>query len=129
MTDEHWINAPKTLAEVESAFLRYEAALTGNDIDVLDELFWNDTRTVRYGATENLVGYAAIQSFRQGRSPIGLMRSLRNTVITTFGDRFATTSTEFVREGDSRIGRQMQTWVRQPEGWRITAAHVSFLSD
>ena len=129
MTDEHWINAPKTLAEVESAFLRYEAALTGNDIDVLDELFWNDTRTVRYGATENLVGYAAIQSFRQGRSPIGLMRSLGNTVITTFGDRFATTSTEFVREGDSRIGRQMQTWVRQPEGWRITAAHVSFLSD
>ena len=129
MTDEHWINAPKTLAEVESAFLRYEAALTGNDIDVRDELFWNDTRTVRYGATENLVGYAAIQSFRQGRSPIGLMRSLGNTVITTFGDRFATTSTEFVREGDSRIGRQMQTWVRQPEGWRITAAHVSFLSD
>ena len=129
MTDDHWINAPESLAEVKSAFLRYEAALTGNDIAVLDELFWNAPQTVRYGATENLVGYAAIQSFRQGRSPKGLMRSLRNTVITTFGDCFATTSTEFVREGDPRVGRQTQTWVRQPEGWRITAAHVSLLSD
>jgi Protein of unknown function (DUF3225) len=123
------INTPAVLAEVEAAFLRYEKALTGNDVAVLDELFWDNPQTVRYGATENLVGYEAIQSFRKGRSPNGLMRNLRNTTITTFGDSFATASTEFVRDGDSRIGRQMQTWVRQPQGWRIVAAHISLLTD
>lgn len=123
------INTPTVLAEVEAAFLRYEKALTGNDVAVLDELFWNNPQTVRYGATENLVGYEAIQSFRKGRSPKGLMRNLRNTTITTFGYSFATASTEFVRDGDSRIGRQMQTWVRQPQGWRIVAAHISLLTD
>ena len=123
------INTPTVLAEVEAAFLRYEKALTGNDVAVLDELFWNNPQTVRYGATENLVGYEAIQSFRKGRSPKGLMRNLRNTTITTFGDSFATASTEFVRDGDSRIGRQMQTWVRQPQGWCIVAAHISLLTD
>ena len=129
MTEGLVINAPETLAEVEAAFVLYEAALTGNDVTVLDELFWNSRRTVRYGVTENLVGYEAIQSFRKGRSPLGLMRNLRNTVITTFGDSFAITSTEFVRDGESRIGRQMQTWARLSEGWRIVAAHVSLLMD
>ena len=121
------INEPAVYAEVEAAFRRYEAALTGNDVQVLDELFWNNPRTVRYGATENLVGYAAIQNFRKGRSPKGLMRGLENTVITTFGDSFATASTEFSRPGEPRTGRQMQTWLRTPEGWRIVAAHVSLI--
>lgn len=129
MTEQARINDPATLAEVEAVFARYEAALTGNDVAVLDELFWDSPHTVRYGATENLVGYRAIQDFRLGRSPKGLMRELRNTVITTFGDSFATASTEFVRAGDARIGRQMQTWVRMPQGWRVVAAHVSYLAE
>ncbi len=33
------INDPSTLAEVTAAFERYEAALVGNDIAVLDTLF------------------------------------------------------------------------------------------
>ncbi len=127
MQEDLAINDPVVYAEVESAFHRYEAALTGNDVQVLDELFWNDSRTVRYGAKENLVGYEAIQAFRKGRSPKGLMRTLKNTVITTFGNNFATASTEFVRPEEPRIGRQMQTWLRTPAGWRIVAAHVSLM--
>lgn len=121
------INLPKVRAEVEAAFARYEAALTGNDVAVLDELFCDSPHTVRYGATENLYGYAEIQAFRQARPSKGLMRRLRNTVITTYGEDFATACTEFTREGVARIGRQTQTWVRMPEGWRVVAAHVSWM--
>jgi hypothetical protein len=122
---QYEINLPDVVAEVTAAFRRYEAALTGNDLAVLDELFWNSEHTVRYGATENLVGYEAIQAFRSTRPAKGLARDLRTTVITTFGRDYATANTEFARIGESRIGRQSHTWLRLPEGWRVVAAHVS----
>ncbi|MDO6387829.1 oxalurate catabolism protein HpxZ [Uliginosibacterium sp. 31-12] len=121
------INLPHVLAEVRAAFARYEAALTGNAVAVLDELFWRSPHTVRYGASENLYGYAAIQAFRAARPAQGLARHLRNTVITTYGEDFATACTEFTREGVARVGRQTQTWLRLPEGWRVVAAHVSWM--
>jgi hypothetical protein len=123
------INRPDVLAEMQAAFARYEDALVNNRIDVLDELFWNSERTVRYGVAENLVGIEAIRAFRIGRSPIGLQRTLHNTVITTFGDDFATAMTEYHRVGGTRIGRQSQTWVKLPEGWRVVAAHVSLMQE
>lgn len=126
MTDK--INRPSVLAEVTDAFYRYEQALTGNDIDVLDELFWHDERTVRLGAGENLYGIEAIRAFRAARPSQGLARQLRNTVITTFGDDYAVCSTEFTREGTEKIGRQQQTWVKLPQGWRIVAAQVSLIT-
>jgi hypothetical protein len=119
------INKPQILAEVTAAFRRYEAALVGNDIAILDELFWDSRHTLRYGIGENLHGHDAIAGFRAARSPLGLARELRNTVITTFGDAFAVANTEFLRNGGE--GRQSQAWVRMPEGWRIVAAHVSWL--
>jgi len=122
------INIPEVLTEVHAVFERYEDALVNNKVEVLDELFWDSPHTVRYGATENLVGYAQIQAFRAGRSPKGLARSLGHTVITTYGRDCATAMTEFQREGSAAIGRQSQTWVRMPEGWRVVAAHVSFLA-
>jgi hypothetical protein len=133
----HAINLPGPLAEMREAFAAYEGALVGNDVAVLDLLFWNSPHTLRYGVTENLHGYAAIAAFRAGRSPAGLARSLRNTVITTFGEAMATANTEFVREGSTRTGRQSQTWVKFPiaevgeayRGWRIVAAHVSLLTE
>ena len=121
------INIPEVLEQVSEAFARYEAALTGNDVDVLDELFWNSPQTIRYGAAENLYGYDEIEAFRAGRSPKGLDRTLSRTVITTFGRDTATAMTLFERQGSERIGRQSQTWIRQPEGWRIVAAHVSII--
>lgn len=125
MTPE--INLPDVLLEMQAVFDRYEDALVHNKVEVLDELFWDSPTTVRYGATENLVGYAAIQAFRAGRAATGLARTLQNTVLTTYGRSFATAQTEFVREGSTAIGRQSQTWVRFPQGWRVVAAHVSLL--
>ncbi len=119
------INLPDVLAELEAVFARYEHALVNNQIDVLDELFWASARTVRYGGGENLVGIEAIRAFRIARPAVGLQRSLHNTVLTTFGRDLGTASTEFRREGSDKPGRQMQTWVRFQEGWRVVAAHVS----
>jgi hypothetical protein len=128
------INLPDVLAEVGAVFARYEAALVSNDVEALDGFFWPSPATVRYGAGENLIGIEAIRRFRAGRSATGLARTLRNTVITTFGRDHATAMTEFIRaafEYDghlTRIGRQSQTWVRLAEGWRVVAAHVSVLA-
>lgn len=121
------INLPKVVREVSAAFARYEQALVSNDVAVLDELFWNDALTLRFGLSENLYGYPAIQAFRAGRLSQGLARELFNTVITTYGHDFATANTEFRRAGSTRTGRQSQTWMRTPEGWRVVSAHVSLL--
>jgi hypothetical protein len=125
---QHAVNLPDVLAEVTAAFMRYEAALTGNDVAVLDELFWASPHTVRYGAGENLYGTEAIRAFRMARPSKGLARALRNTVITTYGRDYATANTEFTRDGTAAIGRQSHTWLRLPQGWRIVAAHVSSMS-
>jgi hypothetical protein len=122
------INLPHVLAEMEVAFARYEDALVNNKVDVLDELFWNSPQTLRYGIGENLYGFEAIQAFRASRPSQGLQRTCMNTVITTYGEDFATANTEFQRDGVARSGRQSQTWMRTPDGWRVVAAHVSLLS-
>lgn len=122
------INDAAVLAEVEAAFARYEEALIGNDVETLEMLFWDDARTIRYGAGENLYGMDEIRAFRRARSPIGLARRLDRTVITTYGRDFATANTLFHRDGaPGRIGRQSQSWARLPEGWRIVSAHVSLI--
>ena len=101
-----------------------------NDVAALNAIFRNDPRTIRYGGDENLYGYAEIEAFRAARSPVGLARTLSNTVITTYGRDFAVASTLFHRASvPGKIGRQMQTWVRFPEGWRVVAAHVSFIDE
>jgi Protein of unknown function (DUF3225) len=122
------INLPAVVAEVTAVFERYEAALVGNDVAVLDELFWDSPFTLRYGATENLYGHDAIRAFRAGRPAQGLARELTRTVITTYGYDFATANTEFQRAGSDKNGRQSQTWMRTPAGWRVVAAHVSLIA-
>jgi hypothetical protein len=121
------INLRDVLAEVQQAFSRYEDALVHNKVAVLDELFWTSEHTVRYGGAENLVGIEAIRAFRAARPSQGLDRTLQHTVITTFGRDFASAMTEFRRVGSDKLGRQSQTWVRRPEGWRVVAAHVSLI--
>ncbi len=124
------IDLPDVVAEVTEAFRRYEQALVSNDVETLDALFRDDARTVRYGGTENLYGYAEIKAFRAGRSPAGLMRRLAKTVITAYGRDCAVASTLFYRDSaPNKVGRQMQTWIRFPEGWRVVAAHVSVIED
>jgi hypothetical protein len=120
------VNIPEIHAEVSAAFARYEQALVTNDVAVLDELFWDSPHTLRYGAGENLHGYAEIKAFRAARPSAGLARTLERTVITTYGRDFATANTIF-RRGD-KVGRQSQSWVRIPGlGWRVVAAHVSMM--
>jgi hypothetical protein len=124
------VDLPEVLAEVTAQFARYEQALVSNDVAVLDELFRADPRTLRYGIGENLYGYEAIMAFRAARSPVGLNRRTEKTVITTYGRDTAVASTLFYRDMlPGRVGRQMQTWVRFPEGWRIVAAHVSIIDE
>ncbi|MGA9252348.1 MAG: oxalurate catabolism protein HpxZ [Roseobacter sp.] len=121
------INIPEVLEEVTEAFNAYEAALTGNEVETLDALFWTSPQVIRFGATENLYGHDEILAFRKSRPSKGLDRTLRNTVITTFGQDFATANTEFLRPGSEKIGRQSHSWARLPAGWRIVAAHVSHM--
>jgi hypothetical protein len=122
------IDLPDVVAEVTAEFQKYEKALVSNDVATLDAIFRDDPRTIRYGATENLYGYSEIMAFRAARSPVALGRTLSQTVITTYGRDFAVASTLYDRpSAGGRIGRQMQTWVRFPEGWRVVAAHVSLM--
>ncbi|MDO9401365.1 MAG: oxalurate catabolism protein HpxZ [Polaromonas sp.] len=122
------INLPDVLAEVLAVCERYEQALVGNDVAVLDELFWRSPHTLRYGATEDLYGYDAICAFRAARPAQGLARTVLKNVVTTYGRDFATCNLEFQRAGGSKTGRQSQTWMRTPEGWRVVCAHVSLLA-
>ncbi len=124
------IDLPDVVAEVTAASARYEAALVGNDVATLDELFRVDPRTLRYGIGENLYGHAEIAGFRAARSPAGLARTLSRTVVTAYGRDTALASTLFHRPtAPGKVGRQMQTWVRFAEGWRIVAAHVSVIDE
>jgi hypothetical protein len=124
------IDMPDVVAEVRGAFDRYEQALVSNDVETLDALFRDDPRTVRFGGTENLFGYDQIKAFRAARSPADLARTLANTVVTTYGRDLAIVSTLFHRATmPGKVGRQMQTWVRFPDGWFVVAAHVSVIGE
>ena len=119
------INKPEVVAVVRSTFDAYETALMANDTATLDALFWDHPAVIRYGVAEVLKGKAAISAFRRNRALADLDRKLTDVVITTYGDDLATAFCEYRRTGSGRRGRQSQTWVRTPEGWRIAAAHVS----
>jgi hypothetical protein len=124
------IDRPDVVAEVTAEFERYERALMANDVPALNAFFRVDPRTIRYGAAEILHGHAEISAFRTARSPVGLARTLSRTVITAYGRDCAVASTLYHRPSSpGKIGRQMQTWLRLPEGWRIVAAHVSMIDD
>jgi hypothetical protein len=122
------VDIPEIKAELQAAFDTYERALVSNDVAVLDELFQNDPRTIRYGIAENLYGYGEIAAFRAARPAQGLTRSLERTQITTYGEGFGIAMTLF-RRAPGKIGRQSQTWVRTLNGWRIVAAHVSLIDE
>jgi len=124
------VDDPETHAELEAMFAAYERALVTNDVAALDGFFVDSPEGIRYGVTENLYGIEEIRAFRAARSPVGLGRSLERTQITTYGRDLGIAATLFRRENaPGRIGRQMQTWVRFPQGWRIVAAHISVIDE
>jgi hypothetical protein len=119
------VNIPEVVAEVTEAFMLYEKALTTNDVDMIDTLFWNSPHTLRYGPNGTLLSHAALSAFRRGRKITGVDRTLKNTVITTFGSDFAVANTESDKPNSPISSRQSQTWIRMADGWRIVSAHVS----
>jgi hypothetical protein len=118
------VNRPEVVAELRAVFDRYEAALVGNDVDLLDELFWASPLTVRYGLADVQHGAEEVARFRRGLARQTAPRELHDTVVRTFGTDAGVVATCFTLE-DGREGRQSQTWVRFPPGWRVVAAHVS----
>ncbi|MDF2114227.1 oxalurate catabolism protein HpxZ [Roseiarcaceae bacterium H3SJ34-1] len=117
-------NHPDVVAEVKTAFQRYNEAIETGDVDTLNALFWNSPLTVRFGPTEHLFGYGEISTFRAGTWKRGPARVIERLAITALGKDVATTNALF-RLANGKITRQSQTWARVPEGWRIVAAHVS----
>jgi hypothetical protein len=124
------VDDPKVHAEVSSLFEAYEQALVTNDVEALDGFFLESDKAIRYGGGENLYGIDAIRAFRSARSPVGLMRERERPQVTTYGQDLAIAATLFRRaSAPGKIGRQMQTWVRFAQGWRIVAAHVSLIDE
>lgn len=122
------IDDPAVVAEVRAVFDRYEAALMANDTPVLDEIFWADPRTVRFGIAEILYGHDAIRAFRASVTAYA-QRTQRQVRITTFGQDFACTHLEYERVGTGLVGRETKIMARLPgQGWRVVSAHVSLLA-
>jgi len=124
------INDSEVVAELAAVYPEYETALVNNDIETMQRLFWASPYVVRFGATENLHGIGEITAFRAARPAANLARRITRLDISTFGRDFGCVHIEFERDKDGGVvrGRQSQTWVRLPEGWRVVAAHVSLLS-
>jgi hypothetical protein len=121
------IDDPDVLAELRVLYDRYETALMTNDLGTLDAMFWQSQQVVRLGIGENLYGIDEIAAFRAQRPGGSPPRTVRRITVTSFGNDFGTVNVEFQREGGGPIGRQSQSWVRLPEGWRIVSAHVSLM--
>ena len=119
---------PETLAEISAIFFAYEKALLENDSATLDAMFLQSCMTVRYGVAEVQYGIDEVRSFRAVQRPFE--RTLSRTLITTYGRDMAVASTLFHRpDFPGQVGRQMQTWIRTTDGWKVAAAHVSMMDE
>jgi len=123
------VNDPAVVAEVTDLYLKYEEALTNNNLEVMDSLFWDTPEVVRFGLAENLYGVEEIRNFRASRSNPKIERKISNLKVVTFGKDKATVTLEFHRiiNNVERFGRQSQTWYKFPQGWKVVSAHVSLL--
>jgi Protein of unknown function (DUF3225) len=116
---------PEVVAEVAAAFAAYEAALADNDADEIVGFFHESPDTVRFGLSDHQVGVEEQRQWRSRQPPLPAGRRLCDTRVSTFGADFAVVTTFFGYPGSPVTGRQSQTWVRLPAGWRIVSAHVS----
>ncbi|WP_127504590.1 AtzH-like domain-containing protein [Actinoplanes solisilvae] len=114
---------PEVLIEVAAAFEAYEKALVANDVEAMLGFFAEGT--VRYGIADQQVGLDEQRAWRLAQPPLPPGRRLKDTIIQSYGNGVALVNTLFCYPGGEVLGRQSQTWVRLPHGWRIVAAHVS----
>ncbi len=122
------IDRPEVVAEARAVLDRYERALMQNDAAVLDEIFWADPRTVRFGITELLFGHDAIRAFRAGIKAYAARVQTR-VQITTYGTDVAVTNLVYERTGSGQVGRETKIMARFPDGWHVVSAHVSLLAE
>jgi hypothetical protein len=118
---------PEVVAEVTRAFEQYERALVDGDVAVMTELFWDDPRCVRFGVADRQQGADEIEAWRRTYPSVPPGRKLHDTRVLAVDDRTAVVTTLIGYPDRGIEGRQSQTWVRLPEGWRIVEAHVSEL--
>ncbi|MEU1587075.1 AtzH-like domain-containing protein [Micromonospora sp. NPDC005710] len=119
------IDRTDVVAEVAAAFADYERALADGDADLICGYFWDSERTVRFGLADHQYGLEEQRKWRAAQPPLPAGRQLVDTIVTAFGPDLAVVTTRFGDAGTAATGRQTQTWVRLPVGWRIVTAHVS----
>ncbi|MEN3269415.1 AtzH-like domain-containing protein [Pseudonocardia sp.] len=118
---------PQVVDEVTRVFEQYERALVDGDVAVMTELFWDDPRCVRFGVADRQQGADEIEAWRRTHPSVPPGRKLHDTRVLAVDDRTAVVTTLIGYPDRAIEGRQSQTWVRLPEGWRIVEAHVSEL--
>jgi len=97
------IDLPEIRAEVEAAFARYEAALTGNDVAALTHWFWTGAQTIRYGIARTSTAPPRSPPPRRPL-PAGLARTLSDaTPDHHYGRDMAVAATLFHR--GNRLGQ------------------------
>ena len=121
------IDRPDVVEQARALLDRYERALMANDTPTLDEIFWADPRTIRFGITETLFGHDAIRAFRASIKAYA-QRTQKRVAITTFGTDLAVTNLIYERNGSGAIGRETKIMARFPGAWHVVSAHVSLLA-
>ena len=106
------INHTEVVSEVTAIFLDYESALMANDVEALNNFFWDSTATTRYGIADKQLGHAALVAYRKGVPAPDFTRTLHDVRITAFGPDMAIAMCEFKRSDTALHGFQTQTWVR-----------------
>ncbi len=124
------INDPETVAELAAIYPQYETALVNNDIETMQRLFWASPMWCALAPPRTCTESKRSLPFaphgrRPTRAPHHPSRHFRPLAGTSAACIWSSSET---RDGGVVRGRQSQTWVRLPEGWRVVAAHVSLLS-
>nr|WP_281373336.1 AtzH-like domain-containing protein [Kineococcus aurantiacus] len=106
-----------------AAAARYEDALRRDDVSALDDLFAPGAQTLRAEGGSALVGSTHVAAFRRrrGGAPPRWLRRVHLRVVSP-DDALTVSETERL---DGGSGLQTQLWHRGPDGWQVTAAHVS----
>lgn len=120
-------SATGTVAEEEvlACFTAYEQALSAGDVAAMDSWFADDTRTTRFGVADEQWGADEVRSWRRLAPRVPAGRRLSETRVDLWTEDLAVVTTLFRYPASSTLGRQSQTWLRTPDGWRVIHAHVS----
>ncbi|MEV6299829.1 AtzH-like domain-containing protein [Actinoplanes sp. NPDC051861] len=116
---------PGVISEVTAAFEAYERALVDNDIEAILSFFAPEA--VRFGVADHQTNIEEQARWRRTQSGLPPGRFLKDTTIHAYGQSTAVVTTMFGYPSHDVLGRQSQTWVRLPTGWRIVTAHVSVI--